>query len=96
MSIAFAGSWGTLTPSLSLARVAGTVIQGPDSRVFILSARHCVALPSATGLNPWSSYVAIFNYDVPCGSDEIDPAQFTQSLQVRGWSRGVARIEFAW
>lgn len=72
------------------------MIQGPDSRVFILSARHCVALPSATGLNPWSSYVAIFNYDVPCGSDEIDPAQFTQSLQVRGWSWGVARIEFSW
>lgn len=67
------------------------MIQGPDSRVFILSARHCVALPSAMGLNPWSSYVAIFNYDVPCGSDEIDPAQFTQSLQVRGSSRGVAR-----
>lgn len=66
------------------AAFVGTLIQGPASRVFVLSARHCVAVRRTGFVYPWSSFVLIFNYKLPCGADRVDnvTASFSSYLQV--------------
>ncbi|KAL6774626.1 hypothetical protein ACKKBG_A25730 [Auxenochlorella protothecoides x Auxenochlorella symbiontica] len=72
-----------LTHPLARNFCSGTLIKGPGDKVYVLSARHCIATFSVNFVYPWSSYGVLFNFRLPCGASRVDniTATFSDFLQ---------------
>ncbi|KFM22664.1 hypothetical protein F751_0460 [Auxenochlorella protothecoides] len=72
-----------LTHPLAHTFCSGTLIKGPGDKVYVLSARHCIATLNVNIVYPWSSYGVLFNFRLPCGASRVDniTATFSDFLQ---------------